>query len=125
MRRMLDPKTLGGGGGSTAPARHAYRIIVDTYCWFLSFTEKDYGYEIGKKIDIPRDFYTNDNYKDLLSKGYHPAGGYYNGDSVDLIVSHVQLSQRNWIGGYRPSDKTTTESLFKIQNRIVQIVQLN
>ena len=115
-------KELGGGGGS---ARHAYRIIVDTYCWFLSFTEKNYGYEIGKKIEIPSDFYTNDNYKDLLSKGYHPAGGYYNGDSLDLIISHVEISERNWIGGYRPSDQTTTESLFNIQKRTVKIVQLN
>ena len=115
-------KELGGGEGSV---RHAYRIIVDTYCWFLSFTPKDYGYEIGKKTDIPSDFYTNANYKDLLSTGYHPAGGYYNGDSLDLIVSHVQISERNWIGGYRPSDKSTAESLFNIQGRIVKIVQLN
>ena len=119
MRRMLDPKEAGGS------ASHAYRIIVDTYCWFLSFSSKDYGYEIGKKMNIPSDFYTNDNYKDLLSKGYHPAGGYYNGDSLDLIVSHVQISERNWIGGYRPSDKITTESLFNIQRRTVKIVQLN
>ena len=90
MRRMLDPKTIGGGGGGSA--RHAYRIVVDNYCWFLSFTAKDYGYEIGKKTNIPNDFYTNDNYKDLLSDGYHPAGGYYKGDSLDLIVSHVFIS---------------------------------
>ena len=117
-------KELGGGGGEGS-VRHAYRIIVDTYCWFLSFTPKDYGYEIGKKTAIPSDFYTNANYKDLLSTGYHPASGYYNGDSLDLIVSHVQISERNWIGGYRPSDQSTTESLFNIQRRTVKIVQLN
>ena len=113
-------KELGGGS-----ARHTYRIIVDTYCWFLSFTSKDYGYEIGKKTEIPSDFYTNDDYKDLLSQGYHPAGGYYNGDSLDLIVSHVEISDKNWIGGYRPSNKNTTESLFNIKIRTVKIVQLN
>ena len=120
MRRMIDPKELGGGGS----AIHAYRIIVSDYCWFLSFTEKDYGYEIGKNTDIPSDFYTNDEYKDLLSQGYHPAGGYYNGDQADLIVSHVNISTRYWIYGYRVSTKTTTGSLFNMKDRIVKIVQL-
>ena len=124
MRRMLDPKEV-GGGGSTAPARHAYMIVISDYCWFLSFTTNDYGYEIGSKTDIPSDFYTNDRYKDLLSKGYHPAGGYYNGDSLDLIVSYVSIHTGYSIGGYRPSTKATASSRLNIQNRIVQIIQLN
>lgn len=121
MRRMLDPKELGGGGGS---ARHAYRILIDTFCWFLSFSEKDYGYEIGKKRDIPSDFYTNDYYLDLRSKGYHPAGGYYNGNEADLIVSYVRLSD-NTIAGYRQSSKYTASFELKLQNRNVNIIQLN
>lgn len=121
MRRMLDPKTIGGGGGSS---RHAYRILIDTFCWFLSFSEKDYGYEIGKKRDIPSDFYTNDYYQDLRSKGYHPAGGYYNGNESDLIVSYVRLSD-NTIAGYRQSEKGTVSVQMKLQNRTVNIIQLN
>ena len=126
MRRMLDPKELEGlgGGGSTAPERHAYRILVDTFCWFLSFTEKDYGYDIGKKKDIPVDFYTNPIYQDLIYKGYHPAGGYYNGDQSDLIVSYVRLSD-NTIAGYRVSTKTTISSVFDLTKRKVNIIQLN
>ena len=122
MRRMLDPKELGGGGGS---AIHTYRIVVDYYCWFLSFTTKDYGYKIGEKTDIPEDFYTNDYYKELLSEGYHPAGGYYNGDKLDLISSYVYISTDYTIGGYRPSTKVTTGSTLNIENRVVSIVQLN
>ena len=121
MRRMLDPKELGGKGSVI----HAYRIVVDYYCWFLSFSTKDYGYEIGKKTDIPTDFYTNDDYKDLLSEGYHPAGGYYNGDKLDLISAYVYISTAYTIGGYRPSTNVATASMLNIKNRIVSIVQLN
>ena len=100
MRRMLDPKEAGGS------TRHAYRIAINDFCWFLSFSKKDYGYEIGKETNIPKDFYTNDDYKDLLSKGYHVAGGYYD----DLIVSYVFISTSFSIGGYKPSSTTTTSS---------------
>ena len=121
MRRMLDPKTIGGGG----TPRHAYRIVIDNYCWFLSFTENDYGYEIGQMINIPEDFYTNDKYKDLLSTGCHPAGGYYNGNNADRLASFVQISTGYSIGGYLVTDKRNASFQLNIQNRIVKIVQLN
>lgn len=123
MRRMLDPKTIGGGGGS---ARHAYRIVFDDYCWFLSFTEKDYGYQIGQKTNIPKDFYTNDIYKDLLSNGYHPAGGYYNGNNTDMLASFVNIYSTGYdIGGYLVADKRNARFNLNLENRIVKIIQLN
>ena len=118
-------KELGGAGGSV---RHAYRIVVNYYCWFLSFSTKDYGFEIGKKTDIPQDFYTNDDYKDLLSEGYHPAGGYYDVDQLGLICSYVYVSAipNNYtIGGYSVSEKRTLGYTLNIKNQIVAIVQLN
>ena len=122
MRRMLDPKELGG----STPARHAYRIVISDYCWFLSFTKKDYGYDIGQKTDIPADFYTSDNYKDLLSQGYHPAGGYYNGNSSDTLASFVLIYNSDYsIGGYMVADKRTAIFGLNIKNRIVKIIQLN
>ena len=116
-------KELGGGGGGSAP--HAYMIIISDFCWFLSFSTNDYGYEIGSKTDIPADFYTNDRYKDLLSNGYHPAGGYYNGDDADLIASYVIISTNYTLGGYRPTSKITANTRLNIKNRIVKIVQLS
>ena len=115
-------KELGGGDSSI----HAYRLLIDDYCWFLSFTKKNYGYKIGEKTDIPTDFYTSDNYKDLLYKGYHPAGGYYNGDSIDTQASFVQISTTGYtIGGYLVSDKRNARFTLNIQHRTVKIIQLN
>ena len=121
MRRMLDPTKVGGGS-----ARHAYRILIDNYSWFLSFSTKDYGYKIGELTDIPNDFYTNDNYKDLLSDGYHPAGGYYNGDKADRLASFVLIFTGDYtIGGYIVADKRNARFTLNIKNRIVKIIQLN
>ena len=122
MRRMLDPTKVGGGGS----ARHAYRILIDDYCWFLSFTEKNYGYKIGEKTDIPTDFYTSDNYKDLLYQGIHPAGGYYNGNSTDRQASFVTIYKGSYnIGGYIVTDKRNARLSLNLQQRIVKIIQLS
>ena len=115
-------KELGGGGS----ARHAYRILIDSYCWFLSFTEKDYGYKIGESTDIPTDFYTSDNYKELLYQGLHPAGGYYNGNEADMLASFVEIYTGGYnIGGYVVADKRNARFRLNIQSRIVKIIQLN
>lgn len=111
-------KELGGGS-----ERHVYRIRVNDFCWFLSITSKNYGYEIGQNTNIPEDFYTNPIYQDLLSNGYHLAGGYYNGNQADLIASYVRLPGA--IGGYRPETKNTAISTFSLQKAIVKIIQLN
>ena len=71
MRRMLDPKEVGGSS-----TRHAYRILFDSL-WYIAITSKDYGFEIGEKTFIPSDFSTNDKYKELRSRGIHPVGGLY------------------------------------------------
>ena len=125
MRRMLDPKEV--GGGSTAPARHRFMITVSYDCWFLSFSTEDYGFEIGKEYIRPADFYTNDKYKDLRSTGMHPAGGYYNGDSSDLLVSTIYInpSSKYIVKGYKPSIKTSTGTEMNIQNKPTYIYRLS
>ena len=122
MRRMLDPTKV----GSSTPARHGFMITISYDCWFLSFSTKDYGFEIGKEYIIPDDFFTNDNYKDLRSTGIHPAGGYYGGDSSDLLVSTINIlkTSKYLARGYIPSIKTTTATEINIQNKVIYIYRL-
>ena len=90
MRRMLDPKEV---GGSTAPARHAYRINNNNY-YYIVYSTKDYNFEIGKSIYIGSEFDSNDNYKELRSSGVYPANGFINYSSPEgsyLSVMQVKI----------------------------------
>ena len=90
MRRMLDPKEA---GGSTAPARHAYRINNNNNYWYIVYSTKDYNFEIGKSNYIGSDFDTNDNYKELRSSGIYPANGFFNiSDGVYLSVMQITIN---------------------------------
>ena len=86
MRRMLDPKEVGGGGGSTAPARHVYDIVVNGSCTYTVYTTKDFNFPIGKE-QIISDFATNDEYKELRAIGTYPATGY-----IELSSSKKRLA---------------------------------
>lgn len=91
MRRMLDPKTI-EDGGSTAPARHAYRINNNNNYWYIVYSTKDYNFEIGKSNYIGSDFDENDNYKELRKPGVYPANGYVNlSDGVYLSVMLIKI----------------------------------
>lgn len=91
MRRMLDPKEV-GGGGSTAPARHAYRINNNNNYWYIVYSTKDYNFEIGKSNYIGSDFDKNDKYKELRSSGIYPANGYVNlSDTEYLSVMQITI----------------------------------
>ena len=122
MRRMLDPKTI-GGGGSTAPARHVYRVLFDSL-WYIAITSKDYGFTIGEKTSVPSDFLTNDKYEELRSGGIHPAGGMYRYTTIptDLrLQSNIGLIN---LSGYDIT-KSQGISLSISLNRVTSIVQLN
>lgn len=120
MRRMLDPKEV---GGSTAPASHYYMILLDGL-WYLAITSKDYGFQIGESTPVPSDFLTNDKYKELRSGGIHPAGGMYNYTTIP-----TQLRVQNAIDvinmtGY--DIKTSQVLSVSIQlKRVSSIIQLN
>ena len=91
MRRMLDPKEL-GGGAPTAPVRHAYRINNNNNYWYIVYSTKDYNFEIGKSNYIGSDFDTNDNYKELRSSGIYPANGFVNLSETDyLSVMQIKI----------------------------------
>ena len=119
MRRMLDPKEV---GGSTAPARHAYRVLLDGL-WYIAITSKDYGFKIGEKTSVP-DFSTNDKYKELRSGGIHPVGGAYN---YTTIPSELRLQSALGIINLTGYDITKSQaiSLSISLNRATHIVQLN
>ena len=89
MRRMLDPKEV---GGSTAPVRHAYRINNNNNYWYIVYSTKDYNFEIGKSNYIGSDFDTNDNYKELRSSGIYPANGFVNlSETEHLSVMQIKI----------------------------------
>lgn len=120
MRRMLDPKEA---GGSTAPARHAYRVLLDGL-WYIAITSKDYGFEIGKKTSVPSDFLTNDKYKELRSGGIHPVGGAYNYTTIPSELNLQTINNVIYITGY--DIKQSQAGSYSIPlNRATNIVQLN
>ena len=84
MRRMIDPKTLGGGGGLTAPARHWYCITdYNKRTYYTIITTKDYDFPIGKFTAI-ENFWTDDKYKPLHAAGSYPGAGLmpYGGEKI-------------------------------------------
>ena len=111
------------GGGPTAPARHAYRVLFDG-SWYIAITSKDYGFKIGEKTFVPSDFLTNDKYKELRSGGIHPVGGAYN---YTTIPSELRLQSAIGIINLVGYDITKSQaiSLNISLDRISAIVQLN
>ena len=99
MRRMLDPKEV---GGSTAPAMHGYSIFVKSIHYEI-YTTKDYGWQIGKYNYI-NDFKSNNNYKELRYSGSYPASGsWYNSDgSKKQIIDRFDITAGGscYISGY-------------------------
>ena len=88
MRRMLDPKTIGG----STPARHGYRILVKGNFYYLAYTKKDYPL-VGNSIDV-NDFKTNPYYKELRENGDYPAGGYYK--ALDRSATLMEINNNTF-----------------------------
>ena len=120
MRRMLDPKEA---GGSTAPARHVYRVLFDSL-WYIAITSKDYGFKLREKTSVPSDFLTNDKYKELRSGGIHPVGGMHNYTTIPTELRvQSSIGQINMTG--YDIKKSQAPSLSISLNRATGIVQLN
>ena len=84
MRRMLDPTKVGGG-------RHCYRILMYNSLYYLIYSAKDYDFNVGVKTSI-KDFYGNEDYKELRASGSYPAGGYYiHTDNTLIVPTEVKL----------------------------------
>ena len=120
MRRMLDPKEA---GGSTAPARHCYRVLFDSL-WYIAITSKDYGFKIGEKTSVPSDFLTNDKYKELRSGGIHPAGGMYKYTTIPTDLRLQSAIGTINMTGY-DIKKSQAISLSISLKQVSDIVQLN
>ena len=120
MRRMLDPKEA---GGSTAPARHAYRVLLDGL-WYIAITSKDYGFKIGEKTSVPSDFLTNDKYKELRRGGIHPVGGAYNYNTIPSELRLQSTIGAISITGYDIKNSQAGSYTIPLK-RISDIVQLN
>ena len=117
MRRMLDPKEV---GGSPYPAMHAYRIVFNDSFHYIAYTSKDYGWTIGKPVIIGQ-FETNNKYAELLSAGCHSAGGVYTSDSGAIIVNYFKIiSPNNYtVYGYNLETKESTEVSAKVHTRYI------
>ena len=119
-------KELGGGGVGTES--HCYRIKINSYCWFLSYTTKNYGYRIGENVNIPDDFFTNTNYNDLRSIGYHPAAGAILLENRLLIASSFKITNNEYIISGYYNDSTPNipiEMSINIKTKTLNIVQLS
>lgn len=120
MRRMLDPKEV---GGSTAPARHCYMVLLDSL-WYIAITSKDYGFKIGENTPVPSDFLKNDKYKELRSGGIHPAGGMYNYTTIPTNLRVQSAIGTINMTGYDIKNSQGI-SLGIPLNKVSDIVQLN
>lgn len=115
MRRMLDPKEV--GGGSTAPARHGYSVVIGNRVHYEVYTEKDYDFKLREATYIS-DFSINSKYQELRSNGVYPASGYYyKNDNEKFICDKVQVSEMEssgfhtasyYISGYNLSTNSYT-----------------
>ena len=101
MRRMLDPKEVGGGGGEI----HGYRIGGIGTGYYLTFISKNYHYPIGEPQFVSY-FGTDDKYKELRTPGVYPAGGYYYNisDKSETLLRQVRVDDSGTfiISGYDP-----------------------
>lgn len=86
MRRMIDPKEVGGGGES---ARHGYRIFLKGNFYYLAYTNKDYPLVIGQATNA-YDFKTNPDYQELRENGNYPAAGYYK--NLDRSATYMEIN---------------------------------
>ena len=86
MRRMLDLKEA---GGSTAPARHCYMVVMDFTCFYEVFTTKDYDFKVGQYTQV--NGIAGDEYKELHKPGYYPCGGYFDWASKKLLACRLQF----------------------------------
>ena len=102
-------KELGGGGGETP--RHGYMVDIIDSCYYIAYTTKDFNFPIGQPTKEISDFLTNDNYKELRSKGWHPAAGY---DTNAKPAVRLQIDDagifRLWI--YNTSDHSYKSETF-------------
>lgn len=107
MRRMLDPKEV---GGSTAPERHCYRIDINNAFHYIVYTTKNYGWPIGKMI-VVGNFDTSDKYAELRAVGCYSAGGVYTSGSSATIVNYFEINGNNKYTayGYNLATKEYTE----------------
>ena len=116
MRRMLDPKTIGGG------QTHAYSIIINGSCHYEAYTAKDYNYKIGDMVSVD-DFMTNTDYNELRTVRFHPASGfyYYSDGDLKIVVYGVEVDSqgKSYIRGF-----DLTNSIYKKLNTIMQSVKI-
>ena len=131
MRRMLDPKEVGGGTGS---ARHCYSVDVDGQFIYIVNTEKNYNFTIGKKKRVS-DFMTNPDYEELHAGGsksfsdywFYPAIGTYKATKTSalVIVNYLGIYDNNTCvvqGTSLDSSNTSVSVSIKLSN--ISIVKL-
>ena len=124
MRRMLDPKEA---GGSTAPARHCYMVVMDFSCFYTVFTTKDYDFKIGQYTQV--NSIDSDEYKELYKPGYYPCGGYFDWASRKILACTLQFLHDDTfnVSGADlkdPSQNTRYNAQTELSSRVVRIVKL-
>ena len=124
MRRMLDPTKV---GGSTAPARHCYMVVMDFTCFYEVFTTKDYDFKVGQYTEV--NDIAGDEYKELYKPGYYPCGGYFDWLSKKILACTLKFLSNDTfkVEGLDlkdPSQNTRVNAQTQLSGRIVRIVKL-
>ena len=122
MRRMLDPKEVGGGGNPTQ-ARHAYRIhIYDTACYVVYTTEDIPSLKLRELTTI---YYGDEEYKALQLTGAFPLSGYLKNDAGDLLITKY-IDVKNKLAGFAYTYNITKaqEETMPISFRYVKVSKL-
>lgn len=122
MRRMLDPKEV---GGNTAPSRHGYMVVIDYDCFYEVYTTKDYDLKVGQYTQVNN----IDEYKELYKPGYYPCGGYFDWTSKKILACTLQFLHDDTfkvmgLDLKDPSQNMRYSAQTQLSNCIVRIVKL-
>ena len=106
MRRMLDPKEVGGSS-----ERHAYRIQIYNSACYVVYTTEDIPF--FKLRELTTINYSDKKREALLLTGVFPLSGYLKNDSGDLLITKY-IDVKNKYSGFAYTyniTKATTETL--------------
>lgn len=94
MRRMIDPKELGGGGNPT-PEMHCYMVVVNLDLHYIVYTTKNYAFKIGDEPKLIEDFATNNEYEELRAVGSYEAAGVgknSNNENEEIVANYFTIT---------------------------------
>ena len=120
MRRMLDPKEVGGGGGGGTI--HGYLIIIDDMIQYETFTTEDFGGEINEPKTISG-FWASTQYQTLRQNGTYPSSGVYTTNDRTIVAQQVEIKLGvPYVKGY--DIKANSRIKYNVSNSQVKLAKM-